>query len=279
MTTRICCIGTSHLGCLKSGWEEIEADYPGISMTFFGAPNAGMTELISAVTLSDGSIVPRLSILEQYFAFTSGGQQKIRIADYDAFIVIGCGVGLTPLFDIYEMHRSRRMDVQAPYMVSEDCIIDSVSEIFLNSTASRFVGTIRSIKKVPVFVIPDPRPSAATLDQVGSPNPIWDRYIRLVKDMHSLGDGEVVCEIFRRTLAPLANVGANVIDASGSLITQHVFTPHEFCRDSIWLQNGRYEQSPTIDFFHMNGSFGARILRSVIETSRRTDNPPKPPLA
>lgn len=264
MTIRICCIGTSHLGCLKSGWEQIELEHPGIAMTFFGAPNAGMRELISAVALSEGSILPRLPILEQYFAFTSGGHTAIQIADYDAFVVIGCGVGLTPLFDVYETHRSRRMTVQDQYLVSDECIIDTVSQIYQTSTASRFIGTIRSVNKAPVFVIPDPRPSVATLDQEGSPNPIWDRYIRLVKGVHASGDGEALCDIFRRSLAPLASSGANVIDASGTLITQHVFTPHEFCRDSVWLQNGRYEESPTIDFFHMNGSFGARMLRSVV---------------
>ncbi len=264
MTTRICCIGTSHLGCLKSGWEEIESEYPGITLTFFGAPNAGMTELISAVALSDGSIVPHLPILEQYFAFTSGGHTAIQIADYDAFVVIGCGVGLTPLFDIYETHRSHRMAIQDQYLVSNECIIDTALQIYLNSTASRLIGSIRSINKVPVFVIPDPRPSVATLDQEGSPNPIWDRYIRLAKDMHASGDDETIGDIFRKALAPLASSGASVIDAAGPLVTQHVFTPHEFCRGSVWLQNGRYEESPTVDFFHMNGTYGARMLRSVI---------------
>lgn len=264
MTTRICCIGTSHLGCLKSGWEEIEPEHPGITMTFFGAPNAGMTELIASVALSEGSIVPCLPLLEQYFAFTSGGHTAIQIADYDAFVVIGCGVGLTPLFDMYETHSSCRMAVQGQQLVSDECIIDTASQIYLNSTAARFVGAIRSVNKVPTFVIPDPRPSLATLEQAGSPNPIWDRYIRLVKRMHKSGDGESVCDLFRRSLAPLTNSGATVIDASGPLITQHIFTPHEFCQDSVWLQNGRYEESPAIDFFHMNGAYGARMLRSVI---------------
>ncbi len=264
MTKSICCIGTSHLGCLKSGWDEVEADYPEIRMTFFGAPNTGMAELIAAVALSNGSIIPQSASLERYFEFTSGGSKEIKIGNYDAFVIIGCGIGLTPILDIYEAHRSHRMHLNGQQLISEDCFIDVASDIFLNSTASKFARAIRSASKAPVFLVPDPRPSVAVIDKKGSPNPIWDHYIKLINKLHRSGDGEVISEIFRKAMGPIATTGTSVLDASGSLVTEHIFTPHELCRDSVWLQNGKYEGSPEMDYFHMNAIFGAKILATVI---------------
>lgn len=265
MTLKICCIGTSHLGCLKSGWETLAPSHPEVAMTFFGAPNSGLTELISDVALSDGQIIPRTQMLAQYFQFTSGGHTNIHVKDYDAFAIIGCGVGLTPLFDIYQTHRSDGMTTEEAIFVSQNCLLDTARGVFLGSTASKYSKAIKSLTNAPIFIIPDPRPSIAVLDQDGSPNRIWDHYIRLIKKLHLNNDGRLVCDLFRQSLSALAHVGAKVIDASGSMVSEHIFTPDELCRGSVWLQNGAYEQSPSIDFFHMNGQFGGKMLTAVIK--------------
>lgn len=264
MSKKICCIGTSHLGSLKTGWEKLASGHPEIEIIFFGAPNSGLTELVGDVVLSSNNIVPRTALLEQYFKFTSGGRQFINVLEYDAFVVIGCGIGLSPLFDLYRTHRSDAMRQGAGVLVSDNCIVDATSEIFLNSTASRYCQTIKSLCDNPVFVIPDPRPSAALLGQDGSPNPIWNENIKLIKQIQANQDGQVICALFRRALSALGAIGASVIEASGPLVQDFIFTPDEFCRGSIWLQNGAFEMSPNIDYFHMNEQFGERMLVSVI---------------
>ncbi|OYU72472.1 MAG: hypothetical protein CFE32_23655, partial [Alphaproteobacteria bacterium PA3] len=157
--------------------------------------------------------MPRTETLEQYFQFTSGGHKFIQISDYDAYVIIGCGVGLTPFFDFYETHRSASMTADEALLVSNNCLLDTASAVFFNSTASRYSQTIKSFANKPVFMIPDPRPSIAVLGQDGSPNKIWDHYIKLIKKMHANNDGLIICDLFRQSLSTLAQVGETVIDA------------------------------------------------------------------
>ena len=35
--TRICVLGNSHAAAIALGWKTLQADYPGVSLTFFAA--------------------------------------------------------------------------------------------------------------------------------------------------------------------------------------------------------------------------------------------------
>jgi hypothetical protein len=115
-----------------------------------------------------------------------------------------------------------------------------------------------------VLLLPDPRPSEALLASEGSDNLAWDFYIKLIKQMHANGDHRPEASYFKAALKAICQHGVTVVDTPDDLVVNSMFTPHRYCRDSVWLQNETYELSPNDDYFHMNQDFGARVLTDVL---------------
>lgn len=90
---RVCAIGTSHLAALKSGWDMVAPEFPGVEMTFFGSPGASLRHL----KMRGARLVPSDAELEHNLAWTSGGKTEIVVPDYDVLLLYGLNLGLPRL--------------------------------------------------------------------------------------------------------------------------------------------------------------------------------------
>ncbi len=262
--TKLCCIGTSHIGALKSGWEAMAAQWPGVQLAFFGAPNLNANEeSIKHLALQGRSIVPTSRDVSYYYRLTSGGQTHIDIDAYDGFIVQG-GISITQAINLYTLFRTdEQVHDDENVLISVDCLVESLTELFRTSYAYRLTTALYQLTRKPVFLVADPRPSAGLLASEGSDSEAWEFYIRLIQRMHAGGDHVPAARYYLTAVQAVRQQGVSIVDGPAPLIVDELFTPPEFCKDSVWLQNEKFEVSPRDDFFHMNHHYGAAVLREI----------------
>ena len=82
---RVCIIGTSHLACLKLGWDKIKDQFPDDEVVFFGAPGG----LLRHLRANNGKLISIDRKLTRSLAFTSGGASEIDPTAYDAIVLFG----------------------------------------------------------------------------------------------------------------------------------------------------------------------------------------------
>lgn len=262
--TRICCIGTSHIGTLKGGWDQIAPRWEGLAMSFFGAPNLRGVESLSFLTLEGRAIVPMDTDVKRYFNLTSGGLSRIDLDAYDAFIVVS-GVGPITSFDLYTLYRTdEQLHTDENVLLSPTCLVEAIAGIFRDTYGYRLTTALAQLTGKPVFLTPEPRPSDALRTASGSSLPIWDFYIKLAKQLLANGDHLSGAHYYKAALGAIRQPGVSVVDAPAALIVDGLFTPHAFSKGSLWLQNERYEPSPQEDFFHMNQDYGAAVLHEIL---------------
>ncbi|MDR7270162.1 hypothetical protein J2X20_002820 [Pelomonas saccharophila] len=262
--SRICCIGSSHLGALKGGWDSISPERPGVDIVFFGAPNYKVEESLQFLTLEGRRIVPTAADVTHFFEMTSGGLSHIELDAYDAFIVMG-GIGLTKPFDLYTLFRTDEQTHQpAHVLVGSDCLVEAFVGIFRSTLPYRLTTALAQLTGRPVFLVPEPRPSEALLAAEGTESPHWDVYIKRIQQLHAHADHLPLARHYEAAMAAVQQRGVTLVDAPPDLVVDGIFTPHRFCRDSVWLQGHGYEKSPRNDFFHMNQDFGAAVLNRIL---------------
>lgn len=262
--TRLCCIGTSHIGALKSGWEAMAAQWPGVELSFFGAPNLNANEeSIKHLTLQGRNIVPTDRDVLYYYRLTSGGLSHIDIDAYDGFIVQG-GLSVTQAINLYVLFRTdEQVHGDEDVLVSVGCLVESLTELFRSSYAYRLTTALYQLTRKPVFLVADPRPSVGLLACESSESEAWNFYIQLIKRMHACGNHVSQARYYQAALQAVRQQGVAIVDGPAPLIVDELFTPHEFCKESLWLQNEKFETSPRDDFFHMNQHYGAAVLREI----------------
>jgi hypothetical protein len=262
--TRFCCIGTSHIGALKGGWDRISPEWPDVHIRFFGAPNYRVEESLQFLTLEGRKIVPTAADVAGFFKMTSGGLSHIDLDAYDAFIVMG-GIGLAKPFDLYTLFRTDEQSHQPEHvLVGAECLVEAFAGIFRSTLTYRLTTALAQLTGRPVFLVPEPRPSEALLAAQGSESPHWDVYIKLIQQLHANADHLPEARYYDAAVAAVRQRGVTVVDAPGEMIVDGIFTPHRFCRNSVWLQGHGYEKSPRNDFFHMNQDFGAGVLARIL---------------
>lgn len=262
--SRVCCIGSSHIGALKGGWETLAPARPDIELTFFGAPNYRVEESLQFLTLEGRKIVPTAPEVAHFFKMTSGGLSHIELDAYDAFIVMG-GIGLTKPFDLYTLFRTDEQSHQPNHvLVGRDCLVEAFAGIFRATLPYRLTTALAQLTGRPVFLVPEPRPSEALLAASGSESPHWDVYIKRIQQLHASADHLPLGRHYEAAMAAVGQHGVTLIDVPTELVVDGIFTPHRFCRDSVWLQGHGYEKSPRNDFFHMNQDYGAVVLSCIL---------------
>lgn len=140
--TRICVIGNSHTGAIKTAWDRMAADWPGVAVTFFAA-RARATEGLEP---KDGKLVPKSADLAAQMAFTSGGPALIDPADHDLFLV----------YAGYEHIRVASAFDQVSRALAEKTLLERAEESLL----LHHVRNLRAITDKPVYAALTPVPLA-----------------------------------------------------------------------------------------------------------------------
>ncbi|SDD84579.1 hypothetical protein [Kordiimonas lacus] len=268
---KLCVIGTSHVGALKTGWDAIKAEQSDWDIVFFGAPDFGVTERLRHVKRRGSKLVSVEKYTREYFKVTSGGQAEIDLEAYDCFLVQGAGIGINLIMrTIYSFFRSERHAMSGGnVLVSEACFSDAVKGLFLSSVAARLADEIAAAVDTPAYLVPSPCPSEGLLSATKTSKKVWMEIMRNWQKIHAAGDHIVLEDQYRAGLDAVRAQGYRLIDIPAEFYSAPCFTKHEYCKGSEWLQDAKYEASPDDDYLHMNGRYGATLLKSFFETVSR----------
>jgi len=223
-------LGNSHVASLRSGWDQISDAYPQHSYTFFAARGF----LISKLELEDNMLIPKSLELFNSFTYTSGGQGKIDLNEYDLFLIYGLDFNV-PILDARD---------------SSGLLKALFSDIYQASLTFDLAKKIRGVVSVPIYIGHIPLEACNPNFTVGFPENCLS-YENCIEKMQS------AIEI------------PNVTLSKQPLVTRYgeYNSKQEYSKGSRRLDIGdriSNQLHPVDDFMHMNGQFGALWMEDFL---------------
>lgn len=226
----ICVIGNSHVGAIKLAWDELYCDYEKLSVSFFACGGSGMKDMI----VSDGRLKAGNERLRKRIEFTSGGESEVEPEKYDAFLIYGLGLALTP-FDDFTFYTKA---------VKEAARKDRINR----SLNFNIFNMMCAITDKPIFVAHNPFPS-----QLLSKGKKVDS-IRLQEEIAWYE------EFFKERACFLSQPEETIHEGK--------YTKVEYSKGSRKLETGDGDDNelhPDEDFSHMNKEYGKIWLRKFLD--------------
>lgn len=250
---RICFVGNSHLAAIKLGWDEIASSTPGIEAIFFGAPQP----ISNTLAYRDGALHIDDGALAKIVNTGPAGGASIALDGFDA--VVFCGLGIGPLSFI-RLYRTYRSDGQAGavspdyvnHILSEPVYKETCIGLVARTSAARLAMAVRKEMGVPAWVIPAAYPAASILLSVNADT---------VRDMLNCGDDDAIAGAFEASLQAFAQTGIGAVSQPEETKSAPLFTDERYSSGSVRLVGNVEHKS--LDYVHMNGSFGALVLNSL----------------
>jgi hypothetical protein len=237
---KVCLIGNSHLGVLRSAWEnDLSDQYTGFDFTYFGAAGAGLGKVVC----EGGYISPNDDGVRKSFLTTSGGENSIAIENYDAFILHGVGF---PLKAIYQMlHKVSCSLNDSRQFVSSGCLEACFESVLEAQPFKMLFDYICDIVPAPVIVSMAPMWSELEVDNAP------DQY-SLIVDQQNL-----ISTCFLNAL--------NTVFPSNKariLLQQADTKASEFFSKKQYSMG--YASHNIRDFGHMNNEYGAIVVKNIL---------------
>lgn len=251
--TRIIVIGNSHVAALKTGWEEIAAEYPGVEMEFFAAPGYNFVRFHLWDGLNFG-LTPEEAARPDA-AFDAYGRPSVDLSGAD--VVIRAGLA-GRFYDIADLMRG--FDIEglretgAPQILSR-AAFDAFCAAIAEGVAPG--PEWRGWDKPRLFLLPAPIRSA---DCIGSAS----KQFRRLQFLGRNGEGarEVVLAYFAQVERVLAGLGFEFIPHPAETLLPNGLTDTRFARGPSRFA----DLAPGArDMTHMNGEYGKLRLRAVFD--------------
>ena len=249
----VCVLGSSHTAALKQAWtNRPQATRDGFAMTFFAARGLQLNHLVCR----DGVLVPKKPELRETIMYTSGGEDRVEIGKYDAFVLVALGFNI----DVTELGSQGGIVEHLKWGPVEPLLSHSLFEEVTRtaleaSLAMKMAKTIRAFSDRPILVCPRPFPSETVLGD----------------EPHS-GDAKLHDAAFLETILTLGKSaavevakkhGCEVIWQDESTTRLPGFTRAEFSQSPSLLfrgQGGRRSDPGG----HMNEDYGAGVLTAAL---------------
>jgi hypothetical protein len=259
---KVCVIGNSHLAAVKLGHDRIAADHPAFTLHFFGAEAASLWGLQREGTV----LAPKNARLAGKLALTSGGAESIETRDYDAFVLVGLFFGMASLAQLFAGRRPFGTDNPEADLMSRPFIRAAAPDVLAGSlavvTAAKIIAARQGLAtRAPILLIPTPLPSeAAQRQELGvwrtahTTELLWNTYAEACRSLSGKLPFELLDQPSETTLPP-------------------AYTRETYSAGSVRLS--AQEAHPEDDILHMNGEYGALVLKAALD--RLSGGPPAPP--
>lgn len=252
--TRLCVIGNSHLAAYKLGWDELAAagGMPDVRPVFFGAPRDGMRR----VRLEDGVIHPARKDIAEHFQRMSGGLTEIRLADYDAVLLVGLGASIKRTMRFYRGHGWFGLtDNPAKTLVPGQFVRDFLTQSYATTRLIEMAALVRSaVAELPIIAVAEPNWAAsAKAGGDGKPDYGWKRAV-------DAGDGPKLGAMFEGTLAAALQPCATFIAQAVETVEDGILSREAYNKEASRLISG---EGGGTDAAHMNGAFGRAMWTQV----------------
>lgn len=244
---KICCLGNSHVGMIKLGYDRYPDQFKGCDIDFFAATR----ERLSSLKLNDGVLSTKEPVAVRQIALTSGGRSEIRLADYDAFVVVALGYGLYNTISAFRRHRLAHWP-KSRYLISPAVMRAACKGTVADSAAANLIRKILSDRKAPIVLCAQPKPRETVKNQIA----IW-------RDIHHFGEEIIPC--YEKDSADLAQeLGITILQQPKP--TEHglYYTKNEFGAGALQLGTNapRADDEPR----HMNPIFGRDYLALALQS-------------
>lgn len=250
--TRIACIGNSHLAAFKLGWERINIQHPDIEVEFFGAAASAMRYL----AVDGNRLIPTREDTKQQILNT-GGKGEIS-GDYDAYILVGMGIGIVHLVNMYLNHRPAHLyEGKGGHLISDALVDDTRHHLIDRSAAVLNLRRLRKITHAPIYVAPNPFPISDVVDRPGYA--AW-------ADPAVLGD----CQRYLDGVLEREYCDVTYIEQPEETLASRYLTKPEFTRDAKLLKNTTTRATNPGDPWHLNAEYGAIFLEHILQLHQST---------
>lgn len=256
--TKICLIGDSHLGALKCGMEMNSFGEPNFELTFFSIHNRNFP----ALRLQGRRLEGDSDELRQELAMFSGGRDSIEIDAYDEFVIVGHGLFIGYLVDIYRDHNCDCMPgpARGRYLLSDSCFLASSMRI-LERTGASIVGRwIRSLCDKPITFVTSPNPGWG-LPESDEPEGFPPYYAAVQS-----GDAEALASLFREACARFAAAhAARVVPPVVEAAKNGLFNHYEYSLLSEMSTPNSSQSDRIAAMHHGNCRYGTILARYVFD--------------
>ncbi|GLS86078.1 hypothetical protein GCM10010873_10520 [Cypionkella aquatica] len=248
---RVCVIGNSHIAALKLGWDALLAADPAawaeVKPTFFGAPSDGMRH----IKLEDGCIVPKRKDIAEHFQRMSGGQDKITLADYDGFFLVGLNVSVKRILRFYKTHAWVGLAPDAEKtLVHPKFMEEFLTERYSSTRLVDMAAMLKSVTGRPVVAMAEPHWAAwIRHGQEGTADYGWDKAI-------TSGDAPQIGAAFQQTVTAALAPYATLLPQPPETVQDGIMTAAAYNKDASRLISG---EGGGTDAAHMNAAFGQTI--------------------
>ncbi|MCB6176731.1 hypothetical protein LHP98_01135 [Rhodobacter sp. Har01] len=258
---RLCVIGNSHLAALKLGWDALsragDPAWAKVTPVFFGAPRDGMRQ----VRLDDGCIVPARKDIGEQFALMSGGQTRIRLGDYDGFVLVGLNVSIKRILRLYRTHLWYGLaDDPRKTLLHSGVATDFLTERYGSTLLVQTAALLRGAVSAPIVALAEPFwASWVRAERDAKPDYGWDKAI-------SAGDAAALAGMFRSTVTAALAPHASFVPQPPQTVEDGILTAAPYNKDASRLISG---DGGGTDAAHMNGAFGAALwplLRQALQS-------------
>lgn len=254
MSRRLCVVGNSHIAALKLAFDRARdaggSVLESAEITFFGAPRDGLRH----VTQEDGVIHPGRKGVRENFLRISGGMDQIRLADFDAFLLVGLNVSIKRLLRFYLTHAWPQLSGRAGKVVVHPRFAQEfLAERYADTLMVDLAAKIRSAVDRPVFAVAEPHWSAAARHAAKGPNYGWDAAI-------SAGDAPALAQAFLGAVTQALQPHVQFLPQPPETVEASILTRDEFNSGASKLITGDGGQT---DASHMNAAYGTAVWSSV----------------
>jgi hypothetical protein len=249
MTLKICVLGNSHVGSFKLGWDAVKSAHKNVQLDFFASPGASLAE----IEIIDGRVVTESAKVLRSFQKT-GGADSFKLADYDAFVLVGLRSGFKWAVRNFRKLRPTMIAEEGDQVISNALFGEMLRMFFAETPQSRVLEIIRTHVKVPIFCLPDPLISRDVVDSEDG---------AFYKRIIGHNAGEVFGAIYRREYDRCFASRAKVLFQPEETIVDGFFSEPRFSAGSVRLASMTREHDES-DHDHMNADFGRLIVNAML---------------
>ena len=256
---RLCVIGNSHVACLKLTAEAPDRLPPTDCFAASANSTASLRLVENRFLATDDARVNR------QFAAVSGGRERIDLAAYDAFALVGIRVQLRDVLRFFRSHclwRHREWRAERA-LISDANFRAYLAGLYGWRAAYRLARLISAARPATtVLLLPAPLPTPKALGD------------KTMAELASLRDTGYFAELDRLHRAVAARaaaaVGAQLVLQRDATLAAPGFTAARFGMGSVGLQGPRtvgdgqwFGEKRSTDAWHMNPAFGRTRLEDI----------------
>ncbi len=247
---RVCFIGDSHTAAIKRGWwDAVENEFPDIAITFFSSHRRRYVDL----AVQGDTLVPQSDELREVL-MRSCKFEPVIAADYDLYILCGLDYSMNAVMTRLMKFRSEDQapDDRAP--VSIACYQRAMTGCLRESVSMQTAGKLRAITTRPITIVPAPRISEAT-------------ELRLYPRLEKTGDAERIAGFFFAASDILSReFDVEMTRQPPQTLRDPLRTLAVYSKDAPREFNDTERPEGWKDYQHMNGDYGALVLRALFAT-------------